>query len=213
MKKIKVIIADDYGILRYGLRSYLSRTRDIEIVGEASAGQECIQLFEDTLPDVCVIDIEMPKKNGLEVVDAIRKRDKNAKVLIFSMHNDKSTIRKAFEAGINGYLLKNTSMKKIAEAIRTIDRGKKVWNDMAPEPKPHAINRPLENRITKREKEILKLVVEGYSSPEIAQKLYISDRTVETHRNNIMQKLDTHNTASLVRFALQNNLVNGSGVV
>jgi two-component system nitrate/nitrite response regulator NarL len=171
MKKIKVIIADDYGILRYGLRTYLSKTRDIQIVGEASAGEECIQLFEDKLPDVCVIDIEMPQKNGIEVVDAIRKRDQNAKVLIFSMHNDKSTVRKAFEAGISGYLLKNTSMKKIAEAIRTINRGQKVWNDMVPKSTPHAINTPLKNRLTKRESEILRLVVEGYSSPEIAQKV------------------------------------------
>lgn len=212
MQKIKVIHADDHGILRYGIRHYLSDAEDIELVGEASNGEECIRLFEKLSPHVCLIDIEMPDKNGLEVVRLIRQKDSEVKLLIFSAHTDQQILVRAKEAGVNGYLPKGTPKQKIIETIRSIAAGNQVFSDeisttvAASQPEAH-LDDVLSNNITKRELEILELVVAGKSSPEIAEQLFISRRTVDTHRNNLMQKLDIHNTASLVRYALQHNLV------
>lgn len=213
MDKIKVIHADDHGILRYGIRHYLSETEDIELVGEATNGTECIRLFEEKSPHVCLIDIEMPDKNGIEVVQFIRQKDAEVKLLILSAYDDQETLAKAKEAGVNGYLPKGTPKQKIIKAIRSLAAGEQVFSDemsqthSAFKPKAH-LNEVLNNSITKRELEILELVVAGKSSPEIAEQLFISRRTVDTHRNNLMQKLDIHNTASLVRYALEHNLVN-----
>lgn len=217
MKKIKVILADDHAILRYGISTFLSKADDIQVIGEASTGDQCISLFKKETPDVCVIDIEMPGKNGIEVVQAIRSIDSKAKILILSMHSEGSMLCEALETNINGYLLKSTSKEKILEAVRVIANGEKIYSDAVSkmiadnssnEYPSNSIN--TNKNITNREMEILKLVVDGYSSPQIADKLFISPRTVDTHRTNMMQKLDIHNTASLVRFALENKLVNGS---
>ncbi|MBN2731043.1 MAG: response regulator transcription factor [Balneolaceae bacterium] len=217
MKKIKVILADDHAILRYGISTFLSSSDDVEVVGEASTGDACINLFKDKAPDVCVIDISMPGKSGIQVAKIIRSVDPKAKILILSMYSDKAILKKALKANINGYLLKSTSKEKILDAIRTVARGQKVFSDAVLKiiddhsSGKNATNGENSDRnITDREREILKLVVAGYSSPQIAEKLFISPRTVDTHRNNLMQKLDIHNTASLVRFALENDLVSGS---
>ena len=209
MEKIRIILADDHNILRYGMRLFLSRADDIEVVGEASSGKECIELFEETRPDICVTDIEMPGKNGIEVARAIRRIDEDAKVLILSMHSDEQTLHDAMSTPVNGYLFKDTDKQKILEAIRAIASGQQVFDDSIAQAAFHSA-KPAAQNITDREMEVLQLVAAGYSSPEIAKKLYISPRTVDTHRNNLMQKLDIHNTASLVRYALQNNLVNTS---
>lgn len=210
MEKIRLILADDHNILRYGLHLFLSRFDDIEIVGEASSGEQCIQKFRELDPDVCVIDIQMPKKNGLEVVREIREMDADAKILILSMHSDEITFNKALGAGVNGYLQKDTSKKKILQAIRDIAAGQQVFDDTISESNvSSSVDSPKGKTpdITDREMEVLQYVTSGYSSPQIAKKLFISPRTVDTHRNNLMQKLNIHNTASLVRYALQNNLV------
>jgi len=191
------------------MRLFLSRADDIEVVGEASSGKECIELFEETRPDICVTDIEMPGKNGIEVARAIRRIDEDAKVLILSMHSDEQTLHDAMSTPVNGYLFKDTDKQKILEAIRAIASGQQVFDDSISQAAFHSA-KPAAQNITDREMEVLQLVAAGYSSPEIAKKLYISPRTVDTHRNNLMQKLDIHNTASLVRYALQNNLVNTS---
>lgn len=215
MKKIRLILADDHNILRYGLQLFLSRFNDIEIVGQASSGEECIEKFSELDPDICVIDIEMPRKNGLEVVRAIRKMDADAKILILSMHSDEVTFNEALAVGVDGYLLKDTSKKKILQAIRDIAAGQQVFDDIISETTvqraQHEGKRDTTD-ITEREMEILQLVAAGYSSPQIAKQLFISPRTVDTHRNNIMRKLNINNTASLVRYALQNNLVDISPI-
>lgn len=217
MKKIKVILADDHAILRYGISTFFSSADDVEIVGEASTGDECITLFKNEQPDVSVIDIGMPGKSGIEVVEAIRSIDPKAKILILSMHSDEAMLKKALKTNINGYLLKSTSKEKILQGIREVANGKKVFSDPVSRiiadhssGKKAANGKSSESNITNREMEILNLVVAGYSSPQIAEKLFISRRTVDTHRTNMMQKLGIHNTASLVRFALENNLVNKS---
>lgn len=213
MKKKRIIIADDHGILRFGLRQFLSKFDDIEVVGEASTGDHCLQLYKQKNPDVCLIDIEMPGKNGIEVAQAIRAVDPEVKLIILSMHSDPDTYRQTMAAGVDGYLMKNTSKKKILDAIRDAAAGKKltgnpVPNSAAAATAPHTVTTGTKvGNITDREMEVLQLVVAGYSSSQIADKLHISPRTVDTHRNNMMQKLDIHNTASLVRFALKHKLV------
>ncbi len=213
MGKINVIHADDHDILRYGIRQYLTELEDIELVGEASTGKECVQLFERLSPHVCMIDIEMPELNGIEAVRTIRKQDPNAKLLILSMYTDRATIENARTAGANGYLPKNSPKEEIIDAIRQLANGNTLFPDFKSEALDNHKNnsdKELDKNITDREMEILQLVVAGNSSPQIAKKLYISRRTVDTHRNNLMKKLDLHNTASLVRFALEHDLVTSS---
>lgn len=209
-KKIKVLIADDHEILRYGISTFLSSADSIDIVGEASSGEECIELFKKKHPDVCVLDISMPDKNGIETTKAIREIDPDVKVLILSMHIDKVLLDKVLEAGINGYLLKDTEKTEILHGIESIAKGQQVFSNPISElitksylnggKSPH-------DSITSRELEVLQLIVDGYSSKLIADKLDISPRTVDTHRGNIMQKLGIPNAAGLVRYAMEHDLV------
>ncbi len=214
MEKITVLIADDHEILRYGISTYLASAEDIEVVGEASTGDECLQLFKETRPQVCVLDISMPGKNGIETAKAIREIDENAKILILSMHVDTKILSNILEAGINGYLLKSTEKNDLLSGIRSVVKGQQVFSkpiaNMMTESfirKDTTFTPETDTDLTRREKEILQLIVQGMTSREIADELYISPRTVDTHRANLMGKLEIKNTAELVRFALQNNLV------
>lgn len=210
MAKIKVLIADDHEILRFGISTFLSSADNIQIVGEASSGEECIELFKQKNPDVCVLDISMPGMNGIETTKAIREIDPDVKVLILSMHIDKAILDQVLEAGINGYLLKDTEKTELLHGIESIAKGQQVFSD----PIQKLITKSYLNggrtpheSITSRELEVLQLIVEGYSSKLIADKLDISPRTVDTHRGNIMQKLNIPNAAGLVRYAMENDLV------
>ncbi|MDZ7715997.1 MAG: response regulator transcription factor [Balneolaceae bacterium] len=213
MDTIKVLIADDHEILRYGISTYLASAENIEVVGEASAGDECIELFKETDPDVCVLDISMPGKGGVEITKAIRAIDPKVKVMIFSMHIDKEILGKVLEVGIDGYLLKNTEKADLLHGIESIAKGQQVFSDPISRmitqsflEKDQHSTEPGSVNITKRELEILQLIVEGLTSQEIAEKLFISPRTVDTHRGNLMQKLEISNAAGLVRYALENDL-------
>lgn len=208
VKKIRVILADDYAILRYGISTLLSQAEDIEVVGEAAKGDECIELFKKMRPDVSIIDIGMPGKDGLEVTQAIRAIDPHAKVLIFSMHTEEEIIEQMLSINVNGFLPKNCPKTRVLQAIRSIADGNVVISRSIAENEQFAAQKDSDKtNITDRELEILKLVVSGLTSPQIAKKLFISRRTVDTHRNNLMQKLDIHNTATLVRYAIENQLV------
>ncbi|MFH5833547.1 response regulator [Halalkalibaculum sp. DA3122] len=214
MQQIDVVVADDHEILRFGVTKYLASAEDINIVGEASTGDECIKLFREHSADVCVLDISMPEKDGIETAKELRNIDSEVKILILSMHIDKDILDKVLEADINGYLLKNAEKSDLLQAIRSVMKGQQVFSDPISKlitnsylNKPNEQPQELDINITKREHEILTLIVEGYTSQEIADQLYISPRTVDTHRFNLMQKLEIKNTAGLVRFALQNNLV------
>lgn len=210
MAKIKVLIADDHEILRFGISTFLSSADSIEMVGEASSGEECIELFKKKKPDVCILDISMPGKNGIETTKAIREIDPDVKVLILSMHIDKAILDQVLEAGINGYLLKDTEKTELLHGIESIAKGQQVFSDPISKMITKSYlngDQMLHDSITKREREILQLIVEGYSSKLIADKLDISPRTVDTHRGNIMQKLNIPNAAGLVRYAIENNLV------
>lgn len=214
MTPISVLIADDHDIIRLGISTYLSSARDITIVGEASSGRECIELFNEKHPDVCLLDISMPDTDGIEAARIIRKQDAEVKILILSMHNDKDLLRKALEAGVNGYLLKNTDKAVLLDGIRAVQKGQEIFSDnIARLIKQSFLTHFKKSNtadtvdITRREQEILQLVVDGQTSKEIAQRLYISPRTVDTHRSNLMQKLELKNIAELVRYAIEHNLV------
>lgn len=214
MAKISVLIADDHEIVRFGISTYLSSSKDIEIVGQASTGEECIQLFQETHPEICILDIDMPKKTGIETAKEIRKFEKATKILILSMHINKDILREALEVNINGYLLKNTEKVDLLHGIRAIHKGQQVFSDPISDlMKESFLNESNQSDnynnypLTGREQEILQLIVDGLTSKQIAEKLYISPRTVDTHRANVMEKLELNNIAELVRFAIQNNLV------
>lgn len=217
MSPISVLIADDHEIVRYGISTYLSSPEDIEVVAEASTGEECMQLFKKHIPDVCVLDIGMPDKNGIEIAHTIREHDTDTKILILSMHINNQILSDALEADINGYLLKSTDKADILNGIRAIMNGQQVFSDpISNLMKKSFLNRGSQdnkkgnNKLTTREREILELIVKGFTSKEIAQKLYISPRTVDTHRANLMEKLELNNIAELVRYAIEHKLVSTS---
>jgi len=217
MTTTSVLIADDHEIVRYGISTYLSSSEDIQIVGEASTGEECIQLFKETDPDICLLDIGMPNKNGIETAKTIRELNRDTKILILSMHINKQILSEALEAGINGYLLKSTDKADLLTGIRAVMKGQQVFSDPISDLiKESFLSNNFRdeaksyNEITKREHEILQLIVDGHTSKEIAEKLYISPRTVDTHRANLMQKLELNNIAELVRYAIENDMVSNS---
>jgi len=214
MGKISILIADDHEIVRFGISTYLSSSKDIEIVGEASTGEECLDLFRETHPDLCILDIDMPDKSGIETAKEIREMEEETKILILSMHINKNILLDALEANVNGYLLKNTEKDDLLHGIRAIAKGQQVFSDpisdLMKESFLHRSNRSGSydhQHITDREQEILQLIVDGLTSKQIAEKLYISPRTVDTHRSNLMEKLELNNIAELVRYAIQYNLV------
>lgn len=214
MAAISVLIADDHEIVRFGISTYLSSSEEIEIVGEASTGDECIELFKETQPDICILDIGMPGKNGIETAQTIRSLNYQTKILILSMHTNKHILSEALEAGINGYLLKNTNKADLLTGIRAIMKGQQVFSDPISDLiKESFLNNSSQDTshkrqiVTKREREVLQLIVDGLTSKEIAQKLYISPRTVDTHRANLMDKLELNNIAELVRYAIKHQLV------
>ncbi len=214
MGKISILIADDHEIIRFGISTYLSSSKDIEIVGEASTGEECLDLFRETHPDLCILDIDMPDKSGIETAKEIREMEEETKILILSMHINKNILLDALEANVNGYLLKNTEKDDLLHGIRAIAKGQQVFSDpisdLMKESFLHTSNRSGSHdhqHITDREQEILQLIVDGLTSKQIAEKLYISPRTVDTHRSNLMEKLELNNIAELVRYAIQYNLV------
>jgi len=215
MKKIKVLVADDHEIVRYGICSVISTADDIEVVAEAPNGEEAVQRFKEQDPDVCILDIAMPDLNGIETTREIRSYDAHAKIMILTMHLNEEYLKQALNVGALGYLLKNSSKKELLEGIRKVAKGEKVFSEpiskmMAERYIRQARHNDREKEsvnITNREKEILRLIVDGYTSHEIAQILHISPRTVDTHRANLMQKLDIKNTAALVRYAIEHGHV------
>lgn len=216
MKVIKVVLADDHTIVRNGIKSTLSDAKGIKVIGEASNGLEAIEAVKRLQPDVLVIDITMPEMNGIEAVEIINKRFPNVKCLILSMHDREEYVFKSIEAGALGYLLKDTGKDEFIQAITTVARGEKHYSTSItdvlvtgylqkvrnPQPSDES-----DTVLTKREKGILKLIVNGMNNREIADQLDISIRTIETHRANIMKKLHVKNAVELVRVALAEKIV------
>ena len=216
MEKIKIILVDDHQLVRDGIKALLTGIPDLEIIGEASGAGELFRELENLKPDLLIMDISLPEISGIEITKKIRNEYTGIKVLILSMYNSEEFILNSIKAGARGYLPKNTSRDELLEAIYTINKGeeffsesiskimlksyiKRAANDDQTEDKTHAV-------LTSREIEILKLYVEGLINKEISDKLDISIRTVETHKNHIMRKLGLKSTVELVKFAIRNNI-------
>ncbi|MBI0397229.1 response regulator [Cyclobacterium marinum] len=211
MEKIKVVLADDHVVVRSGIKNLLENEGEITVVGEASNGKEAIVAVEKLNPDMLIIDIRMPEMNGLEATRELNKNPDAIKILILSMHDDEDYILQAIECGASGYLLKDTSKEEFLKAIKTINQGGKYFsgdisqvlvnNYLNINTKKTNPEKPIANDydITKREKQILKMIANGIGNKEIATQLGKSIRTIETHRFNIMKKLKVNNVVELLK--------------
>lgn len=208
---ITILLADDHIVVRQGLRSLIDSQADLKVVGEASDGQETIQLVQELKPDVLVLDLMMPGLNGLEIT---RQVWRTTRVLILSMHANEAYVIEALKKGASGYLLKDTTAIELTQAIRMVAAGQRYLSAPFSE---RAISAYVEraktgsldpyDALTSREREVLQLVAEGFSTMEISQRLSISTRTVEAHRANLNRKLDIHSHADLIRFAIRKGLL------
>ncbi|MFZ6053161.1 response regulator [Halocola ammonii] len=208
---IRIAIADDHQMVIDGLTSILQNLEGVELKGQANNGREIIRLVENLKIDLVFMDIDMPQMDGIEATQEIKKRFPEVKVVILTMHDEQSLVKQLLEIGADGYILKNSSKTELEMAIRQIQSGKKHFSSevtmiLLEEESPAEMNEQLK-QLTEREIEILKLISEGLSNKEIGDHLFISHRTVDTHRTNLMKKLDVHNVAGLIRFAIKNGLV------
>lgn len=209
--KIKVALVDDHAIVREGVRSLLERSGFIEVAGEAATGYDCLSMIEAWQPDVVVMDISMPELNGIETTREICQRWPATKVVILSVHSTAEHVYHSFAAGALGYVLKESIGKELLDAIRAAHHAKQYLSKKIEEnywvqfTSPFASKSPLAS-LSKRERQVLQLVVEGYTSAEISNKLNLSMKTVDTYRSRLMQKLGVSNIIGLVKFALQHGI-------
>jgi DNA-binding NarL/FixJ family response regulator len=212
MGKVRILIVDDHAIMRDGIRALLSLDEDLEIVGEASEGREAIEKARELSPDVVVMDIAMPGMDGLEATRRIVKKNPQIKVLVLTQHDNKEYILSTIKSGAAGYVPKRALGSELVSAIRAVHRGDSFlypsaaaaliedYRKQSEEVEPY-------DQLTPREREILKLIAEGYTSREIADMLFISLKTAQGHRAKIMEKLDLHNRTELIKFAMRKGLV------
>jgi DNA-binding NarL/FixJ family response regulator len=214
MDKIRVLIADDHGLLREGIRALLAPSRDLEVVAEAADGRAAVDLCKLHDPDVVLMDIAMPGLGGLEATLELKREHPRTKVLVLTQYEDREYVRRFLKAGVSGFVLKKTAGSALADAIRSVARGGLVLDPadareaMEDSARPHQSGeRDLYETLTDREKQVLKLVAEGRSNKEVAGMLGISVKTAMSHREHAMEKLDLHNRTELVRFALQQGVL------
>jgi len=217
MKKITVLLADDHMIVREGFRKMLELEKDLEIVGEAKDGREAVALAKKLHPAVVLMDIAMPLLNGLEATRQVLKEVSGTKVLMLSAHNDDAYVHTATESGASGFLLKQTSAHQVCQAIREVAAGKTFFSPtlarhMEKQKLPGRLGRVEKQRIvlTSRETEVLQLIAEGKANKETASELGIGVKTVEKHREHLMEKLDIHDTAGLTRYAISTGIIESS---
>ncbi len=212
MDRIRILLADDHALVRSGLIRLLEPQKDIVVAGEAEDGEEAIQKAKQLKPDVVVIDLSMPKVSGIEAAKVLQKECPSVRVLVLTMHENEEYVYQIFKSGAGGYILKNAGREEITTAIRAVAKGERFFSPRVSEIMVQGYLRKAEDRekkpsevdipLTAREKEVLSFIAEGLNNQQIADKLFISPRTVDTHRTNIMQKLDIHDAAKLVRFAI-----------
>jgi DNA-binding NarL/FixJ family response regulator len=217
MDKTRIFLVDDHPIVRDGIKALLVGHENYSIVGEAADGRELLDKLPDYKPDLVILDISLPKMSGIEITRIISEQYPEIKVLILSMHTGEDFIFNAIKAGAKGYLPKNTTRRELVDAINSLVAGDIYFNDAisntilksyirkAQNKEEPAVE--TENALSPRESEILKMVAEGYTNPEISDKLFISIRTVESHKNHIMQKLKLKTTVDLVKFAIRKGIV------
>lgn len=212
---IHVLIADDHLMVRAGIRALLEKAGDIHVVAEASNGQEALELTEKHVPDVLIMDIMMPRLNGIQAAENIRKLKLPTYILLLSMYSDEGLVYQALQSGVKGYVLKTSVSDELLWAVRTVASGKTYLSSQVSEimvenainPRTHGQDHDPLSNISPREKEILQLIAEEHTSSEIAKILFISEKTVEKHRASLMEKLNVRNLAGLVRLAVKHRLV------
>ena len=210
---IKILLADDHTILREGLRSLIDGLPDMEVIGEASNGREAVQVAVQKRPDVVVMDVNMPDLNGIEATRQLLKELPDVKVIGLSMYSDKRFVAGMLSAGASGYMLKSNAFDELSSALKTVISGEVYLN-----PKVAAVvagdyrermlkeKRDIVHILTAREREVLQLIAEGRSSKDIASSLHVSEKTVHSHRQNIMEKLNLHSIAELTKYAIREGI-------
>jgi DNA-binding NarL/FixJ family response regulator len=215
MSKIKILLADDHIVMRRGIRALLERRPEFEVVAEAGDGREALQLTETHSPDVVVADIAMPNLNGIEAARQIAQRRPQTAIVILSMHSDESYVLRALKAGARGYLLKDSPESDLINAILAVHAGKAFFSPSISKMLVEDYMRQLQQRgaddsyelLTSREREVLQLLAEGKSNKDVAAMLNLSLHTVETHRSNILQKLNLHGTPELILYAIRKGVI------
>jgi two-component system, NarL family, response regulator NreC len=213
--KLKVLIADDHGVVRKGLRLLLEQYPELSVVGEAANGRDAVTMAAALAPQVAVLDVAMPILNGIEAAEQILRADSQVGVILLTMHADESYVLRALHAGVKGYLLKESAEEDLLAAIKSVAKGKPFFSRAINEVLLEDYMRVLKQQglsdsfdlLTVREKEVLQLLAEGRTNKEVAVILDVSPYTVESHRTNLMQKLNVHNTAELVLYAVRKRLV------
>ena len=215
MARTRILLADDHDIVRKGLRYLLGKHHDLEIVGEAFDGRQTVRLVESVNADIVIMDIGMPLLNGIEAAAQIVKQNPRIGVIILSMHSDEDYVLRALNAGVKGYLLKDTVESDLLHAIDAVRKGRTFFSSAVTDVMQEDYVRQLQSKglqdsyylLTDREREILQLLAEGKSNKEVAALLDLSPLTVETHRANLMQKLNLHSTAEIVLYAVRKKII------
>ncbi len=212
MKKIKVMIVDDHSLIREGLKQLLEFDGSIEVVGEASNGIECLEKIDSVHPEVLLLDINMPEKNGIEVLKEMKEKESPIKVLILTVHNELEYLTQAVDIGVDGYILKDSESSELKKAIQSVLEGENyIQPSLIPALNNQLVNRDIEkdkiSLLTNRELEVLIQVANGMFNKEIATNLNISERTVKNHISNIFKKIDVSDRTQAAVFAIKNNII------
>ncbi len=211
--KVRILICDDHALFREGIKAILMHEPSFEVIGEATDGREAITLCETLHPDITLMDIAMPDLSGYEATRRIKQANKDARVLILTMYDDEDIIARCLDAGASGYVLKDTPAMQLIYAIQQVNKGQKY---LSPEAMKKVVNQYVSgatraetryDRLSDREREILKLLADGLSVKEVASRLNLSVKTVDVHKYNLMRKLDIHDRAELIKYAIQNKLI------
>jgi two-component system response regulator NreC len=215
MNKIRLLVADDHKIFRQGIKKLLEEQKDLQVVGEAKDGREAVKKAEELKPDIVLMDVAMADLNGMEATRQIKKALPDIKILMLTMHKNEEYVLQSFQAGASAYILKEGAVEELVSAIHSVYHDKSFLSPTISKTVIDAYLRKIEtgkmetpfDLLTDREREVLQLIAEGYTNREVAKTLYISVKTVEAHRAHIMQKLDIHEVAKLVKYAIQKGLV------
>jgi DNA-binding NarL/FixJ family response regulator len=215
MPKLDIVVADDHTLMRQGLCKILEEQQEWRVVGQAATGREVVKMVSELRPSVAILDIGMPLLNGIEVTRQVTRRFPDLRVLILSMHAEEAYITSALEAGAQGYLLKDSADVELIRAVSSVASGKSYFSPavarvMLDDYVRHLAQKGIVDRydsLSEREREIFQLIAEGHTNKEIADLLHVSPATVETHRAHIFQKLDVHNTAELVLYAVRRGVI------
>ena len=211
MSKKRILLVDDHQLVLDGLDNFISELSSVEVIGQANNGQDAITYADALSPDLILMDLDMPILSGIQATQDIKRNHPKIKIIIVSMHNEKGLIKKLISFGADGYLMKNSSKQEVLDAIESVLEGHKYFSEevltsLDNSKKSDDSSNEL-SLLTDREIEIVRLVADGLTNKEIGEKLFISNRTVDTHRTNLMKKLEITNVAGLIRFAFKNRII------